>query len=77
VLTAIENYTMETITITNRGIIMKCQVCGKDFEQKRSWQKFCSPKCQAKNLKQKAYVFWWDKKGKLHFKKSEDMKTWT
>jgi hypothetical protein len=30
-----------------------------------------------KNLKQKAYVFWWDKKGKLHFKKSEDMKTWT
>jgi len=30
-----------------------------------------------KNLKQKAYVFWWDKKGKLHFKKSEDMKIWT
>jgi hypothetical protein len=29
------------------------------------------------DLKQKVYVFWWNKKGKLHFKKTEDMKTWT
>jgi len=29
--------------------MIKCIYCGKQFEQRRSWQKFCGAVCRLKN----------------------------
>lgn len=43
----------------------KCELCGTEFRQKTSWQKFCSRRCEQKHLsiinpvsKRKAYRKW-------------------
>jgi hypothetical protein len=42
-----------TIVATHKGGHMNCKECGKEFEPKTYWQKFCSAICKWKN---------WDKK---------------
>jgi hypothetical protein len=39
-------------------MIVRCEECNSPFEQKRYWQKFCSPVCRTKQAirTQKEYV---------------------
>lgn len=37
----------------NKKPIKQCEFCQDEFEQKRDWQKFCSPQCRHQSWEEK------------------------
>jgi hypothetical protein len=34
---------------------MKCEYCGKEFQAKREWQKFCKPACRVASFNKQKF----------------------